>query len=399
MADDTAATPPPEPTAPADPPPVVAASATTAPDLVTARLLEHGVGLDIIAKIKDELGVTTVDDLATLAEKDLLEVGMKVVPARKLVAAFAPVAPVPDTAALGAAAFDILPSVPDDASWLSALRTGGVLKVDQSTVISAIRAALAYQVGLYEIPGKLVALMEKFADTNEEQVDPAIYFPLREQLTRRSYGDIFSAIPGLTGNYVTEGRKKELLKRIDNLLWPAIQDFSNQLKAWQEAWMQGVANPAVLMASLLSGGAGGMALPPGMMQPPETGVLRDHASAVNDAVNRIFAGTGAQIAAALAYEAVEIKKSLENPRLPALVGAPNREQMLKLLGANVSATYPRLETNLTRYVLGLMQADDQPAGNEELQYFGALQMLGAQIDWAQLSGGGRKISGIGGSRL
>ena len=62
-------------------------------------------------------------------------------------------------------------------------------------------------------------------------------------------------------------------------------------------------------------------MPPGIMQPPDTGVLRDHASAVADAVNKVFAGTGVQIAAALAYDANRIKETLSNPRLPTLIGA------------------------------------------------------------------------------
>jgi len=75
--------------------------------------------------------------------------------------------------------------------------------------------------------------------------------------------------------------------------------------------------------------------------------------------------------------------------------------MLKQLGVAVSATYPRLENNLTRFVLSIMGVKDQPAGNEELQYFGALYMLGSQIPWDQLSNsyaGGRMPSGIGADR-
>ena len=116
--------------------------------------------------------------------------------------------------------------------------------------------------------------------------------------------------------------------------------------------MQGAANPTMMMMALMGGNAG--ALPPGLMQAPDTAVLRDAADAVKDSVNKVFAGTGVQIASALAYEAAEIKKSLEDPRLPAMIGVAYREQMLKKLGVAVPATYPRLETNLTKYILGVM---------------------------------------------
>lgn len=378
----------------------------TAPliDPVTARLQELGVDPGVIEKIKTDLGAKSVEDLTTLTEADLVGVGMKKIPARRLLAGLTPPAPEPaagafTTGAVSTVSFDsVLPSVPSDASWLEALRAGGVLKVDQSTVISAIRAALAHRAGLFSIPEGLVKLMEKFADENEEQVEPE-FFKLRKQMTRHSYAEIFAAIEGLDGAYVTETRKKQLFQRIDQHLWPAIIAFNGQLKSWQEAWLQGAANPALMMSAIMAASGGMGAMPPGLMQPPDTGVLRDYADAVADAVNKVFAGTGVQITAALAYDASQIKETLENPRLPALTGAANRDQMLRQMGVAVSATYPRLETNLTRFVLSIMQVKDQPAGNEELQYFGTLFMLGSQIPWDQL-GDGRsdRPSGIGGGR-
>jgi len=364
---------------------------------VDEKLRGLGVPADVIGKIKTELGAETVEDLVNLKEVDLVNVGMKTLTARKLIASLKPDTTV---SASTVVSFDaILPSVPSDASWLEALRTGGVLKVDQSTVISAIRAALAHRAGLFTIPDGLVGLMEKFADENEEQVD-AEYFKLRKQLTRRSYAEIFEAIDGLDGSYVTEARKKQLLQRVDQHLWPAITTFYGQLKSWQEAWMQGAANPAMMMGAIMAASGGVNVMPPGMMQPPDTGVLRDHADAVADAVNKVFAGTGVQIAAALAYDATRIKETLENTRLPALTGAANRDQMLRQLGVAVSATYPRLETNLTRFVLAVMRVKDQPAGNEELQYFSALFMLGSQIPWDQLGGSSAKRpTGIGRDKL
>lgn len=389
-------------------PKTIIAGADPQSDPLTAKLHELGVPADVIEKIKTDLGATTEDDLLGLTEQDLVDCGMKKLPARKLLTLFAPIKPVVADATVSAAtntvsvaSFDaVLPIVPTDASWLEALKTGGVLKIDQSTVISAIRAALAHRANFFVIPGRLVELMEEFADKNEEQVDPE-FFRLRKDMTRKSYAEIFEAIDGLDGNYVTEGRKKELFKRIDQNLWPAILGFYNQLKSWQEAWMQGAANPALMMNTMMMMTSGGMgAMPPGMMQPPDTGILRDYADAVADAVNKVFAGTGVQIAAALAYDASKIKETLSNPRLPSLIGVANRDQMLRQLGVAVSATYPRLEQNLTRFVLAIMQVKDQPAGNEELQYFGTLFMLGSQIPWDQLSeiASDEKLTGIGGGK-
>jgi hypothetical protein len=293
------------------------------------------------------------------------------------------------SSAISLGGLDMLPSVPADESWLTALRAGGILKVDQSTVISAIRVALADRVNLYDIPELLAKKMESFADDNTEPV-PDEFFKIRKQLTRRNYAEIFEAIEGLDGSFVTDGRKNQLLSRINASLWPAIITFHTQLKAWVDSWQQGAANPALLMNAMMTiAGGGAGAMPPGMMSPPDTGALRDNALAFNDELNKVFAGTGIQIAGALAVDAARIKVLLENTRLPALIGAVNRDQMLRSLGVEVSATYPRMEMNLTRYVLSILHLKDLPAGNEELQFFSSLYMLGAQIPWDQLELGKR----------
>lgn len=372
-------------------------------DQVTVKLAELGVTAEVIEKVKNDLGAETVEDLTGLTEEDLIGAGMKKLAARKVVAALKPkstpeavpaVATAPATATIS---FDnILPAVPSDSSWLEALKAGGVLKVEQSTVISAIRAALAHRAGLYGIPEKIAKLMEEFADENAEQVSPE-FFKIRKEMTRRSYADIFAAIEGMDGSFVTEKRKTQLLSRIDEFLWPAITGFYGQLKGWQESWMQGAANPAMMMSAMMMASGGAGMLPPGMMQPPETNALRDNADAVADAINKVFAGTGVQIASALAYDATRVKETLENPGLPAMIGVANRDQMLRKLGVAVSATYPRMETNVTRFVLAIMKVKDQPAGNEEIAYFSSLCMLGSQIPWDQLGDGyGGKMTGIGG---
>lgn len=374
-------------------------------ELVVNKLKELGVEDDVAAKIITDLGARAVEDLSGLTEADLIGAGMKPLQARKLIKALTPPKSASETAAAAietASLIDtVLPSVPNNESWLTALKAGGVLKVDESTVIAAVRAALAHRVGLYEVPDILVVKMEAFADANEEQVDPS-FFEIRRQLTRRNYADIFEALKGFEGTYVTEARKKQLFQRIDDYLWPAIISFNNQLRDWYDAWLKTGMNPMVMMGAFLSarGGVGGV-MPPAMMQPPDTGVLRDNADAVADATNKVFAGTGVQIAAALAFDASKITDTLSSPRLPAMIGAANRDQMLRQMGVAVPPTYPRLETNLTKFVLSIIKVKDQPAGEEELRYFGALYMLGSNITWDLLEGGrsvGKRPTGIGRER-
>ncbi len=291
--------------------------------------------------------------------------------------------------------FDVLPAAPDDAAWLNMLKTGGELKVNGTTVISAMRAALASRSGLYDLPSTLADLMETHAQSLDEPVGEE-FFKLRKLLTRRSYAEIFAALE-VDGSFVSEKRKSVFVKRLDEVLWPALLSFQGQLMAWRDAWQDGMANPAAMMGAFAAM-AGGGGMPPGMMQPPATETLRDAAESVNNDINKTFAGVGVPIAMALAYDAQRIKEVLENPTLPSQVGAANRDQMLRMLDVNVTPDYVRLERNVTRYALAVMEYPNITSGQEELGYLTSLTMLGSQIPWDRLGVPGRRLDSVRGRR-
>ncbi len=64
-------------------------------DPVEIKLIELGVSADIAAKIKNDLGATSLADLAGLTEADLIGVGLKALPARRVLSAFAPIPAAP----------------------------------------------------------------------------------------------------------------------------------------------------------------------------------------------------------------------------------------------------------------------------------------------------------------
>ena len=101
----------------------------------------------------------------------------------------------------------------------------------------------------------------------------------------------------------------------------------------------------------------------------------------------------------MAYDASTIRKTLEQPSLPAMVGTKNREMMLKKIHANVSSNYVRLEQNLVKYVLGFVK-HDAVTSDVEVQYFAALWQLGTQINWNELNGRSRVgIESLTGERV
>ncbi|MFA5359173.1 MAG: hypothetical protein WC310_05165 [Patescibacteria group bacterium] len=380
---------------------VAAATAPTYPPAWTERVGKFAdlVGKkleDVTTALADVAGAAGDDALAVLADEasspfdDLknalasLKIPSGVL--RKNVAILR--GPKPEAPAATPAAgpsFDVLPSVPgDDASFLELLKVGGILKIGSTEVISAMKAALANRLDMFKLPKKIMEAMERFAEDQEEPCGES-YYKLQDLVTRRSYAEVLSAL-GVKGHLVSESRKNELLGKTD-LLWPALQSFHEQLINWQTAWTQG-ANPTMMFAAIASMASGGNSMmPPGMMQPPDTAGLRDAAEGVINKINKVFAGHGIPIARALAYDATQIRALLEEPTLPTHMGVANREQMIKMLGVSVSADLLRLERNVCRYALAVMELPKIPSGQSEYGYLGAMIQLGIQIPWDTLLSG------------
>ncbi len=357
---------------------------------------------EVTAAIKDLVGEPGPDAIALLsneADTPLTELlplftGVATAKLRKAIGGnlrkARPEAAPSTEAKLATPSFDVLPTVPDDETWLTALKIGGELKVEKNTVIAGIRAALADRSGLFGIPERLLELMENQAVSLSEPVGKE-FFELQELITTRNYAEIFAALKIDGRKYAAVRRKTALIGMLDNHLWPALISFHGQLRAWNDSWQQSFGNPGA-MAGLLTvalAGGRGAPLPPNMMQPPPTDGVRDAADTVVNEVNRVFAGFGIPVAMALAYDAQCIKKALESPSLPAHVGAANRDQMLKLLNVEVTADYVRLERNITRYALGIMEFP-KVTGDGELTYLATLLALGTQIPWDKLQAPARR---------
>lgn len=358
-------------------------------DELKSKLNELGVTEEETLKKLEELGVETPEDLSMLGEDDFVKAGVKLVKARKLVNALRPEEPaekpvIKTQAPQYAMSLDsVLPSVPSEDAWLSSFKVGGILKVQKEDYISAIRAALAGKIGVYDIPKALVAKLEEFANQNDEPVGEDFY-ALNKMLTRRSYAEIFAAIPGVDGTFVTEKRKTALTRKINETLWPALADSYSQLTNWMQMWTTtaNVGGSGALAAAVL-----GQQVPPGMMAPPDASFLRDVADDVRSAINKSLSGTGKVVAAAMAYDYVQLKKVLDDPTLPMKIGMANREQMFKALGISVDSSLIRSETSIVRYALGFASFDETVAANTETGYLSALYTLGSQINWAQLGFG------------
>ena len=361
----------------ADPAPVV--------DALTAKVIEAGGNETVVAKLR-EMGVTEVDHLDLLEVDDLKKAGFNLVQARLLKKSMAAAA---EATVKPAAAMQpqfvatdlsgLLPAIPDEGSWLEALKAGGALKISDITYISGIRAAFADRFNLKDVPKKLLKKMLDFAEDNGEPVSEE-YYEIDALLTERRYASIFAAIKGPKSSSVTADRRNAFLERVNDEMWPAIFSFWKELDAYVE--MARTSHDPGIFLALVAGFAGGGGVPAMATALPPTDGVHDAADSLRDAINRVFRGVGTLVASAMAYDASETSKKLANPRLPAMIGAANYEQMLKMLGVSVSANYVRQEQNMVQFVLSAVKLDE--AVGDERQYLMALWQVGRRIDWGQL---------------
>jgi hypothetical protein len=281
----------------------------------------------------------------------------------------------------------MLPAVPNDEALLNALKAGGVLKVEATTVAAAIRVGLAANVGYFRVPGKLIAAMDERAESLSEPVG-AEYYQARDVVLKNNgdYADLFRMIDGFKGEFATMERKNVLIAKLNNRLWNVIDEAFMALNDWREAWKDNSTDSTSAMLALIDreNGDRDTGLSALLFPAPDTGMVKDAVAALNNALNKIFAGTAVQITAALAHDAVRVKELLMIENLPKLTGYSTREEMLIGLGLTVTPEMMRTEQNLVQFTLGLLEFPNKPA-EEEMKYLAALWSVGSQIDWYTLT--------------
>lgn len=329
--------------------------------------------------------LTTLSAFEGITKADLTGQGVKLgdanLIANAIAAANAPVTPATPVAPTTAAPITaIFPAVPVGDDWLKALKTSGELKKATTTdVIAGIRLSIAQRVGLYELPARLVALMDRFMKEQDEPAG-AEYVKLRRELLRKRYADVLQALD-YPSDMVTEAEKRELLERIDTYLWPALRSFSTLLGQWMDEWQKTMPN-MLLSNMLMSQGAG---LPSAMIQPPDTSALHDSVEALNNQLNKVFAHLGIYTARAMAAEAHRTLELLDTPGLMTAVGVTTKDMLLKAAGLDVQADLVRMENSVVKFAVGVLSLRDVASGQAEWQYLMALFSLASQIPWDRVT--------------
>lgn len=331
------------------------------------------------AQILDHANVDGVEDLkgaATLNKADWVGYGANKVQANLLVDAFAPSAAsaVVATTVIPTAAGTVpiqpnammmnyvIPDVIDGTQFLQSLSTSATLTVDETSIRCALEALFADDQGLSEIPETLAGMIEAFADKLDEPVGPD-FVELLKFIRARKYAEV-----NVDSRLVTKERKAKVLTKLRKLP-EAVYQFHSALSGWYE---QLRSNRAANPLGVLAVGAN-------LMYPPPDDVIAAAELVVN-CLRMGFSGFGVMVAQAMAYEGMKIRETLNDPTLPARMGAANKEMMLREIGCKLTNSDIRTEKNIARYVLFVAtKVPNSLPGGQEGPILDSLYQLGQQI--------------------
>lgn len=347
------------------------------PEDVTGVLLNNAVD------IPDDANLEIVGDPESVTEEDFKRyfpnakgptlraairdlrnaVGMKVVPTT------APVTPEPvkNTVPGFNISASVLPRLPaTDDGFLSDLTTGGKLnKIRREDVAAAMRVYLAEKAGIYGARQKIRSLVEQFSERQDAPADDVVYEVIAD-IERENYGDALKAF-GVKSDVVTKTRRADFVARIEQNLIPALYAFNEAMNGWVNAWNNQTANPAAIMGMLGAAFSGGGAAALQGIQTPDVSPLRSASSALTDAANKTFRGLYVvAVGAAMATDAVNILKKINDPRVLQATGLASRDDLIRALDISVTDQMKRAERELADYVYGALYlenlSDDEVKG-------------------------------------
>jgi hypothetical protein len=290
----------------------------------------------------------------------------------------------------------MLPALPEgETAILEAFKSGGKLKTEPANILAVIRAGLAGTTGLFEAPGRLLDLIESYAENRTHESVPEAWFNLNRYVKSQKYAEVFEAM-GVEGGgaIITSARKKALLVKIDQYLWPALQKFFAALIKWDGMLVGDSGDALGVMAKLAVAQQSGIPRD-SIIQMPDGQFVRDAAEVVNDAVNMLFGGLGLFVARGMAFEATKIRDLLSVEGLPAMIGAADRDDMMvNKLKLAVNASDITFEKNLAKFAWGVLKIGSIPTGNTskeaqdaETGYMYEMIRTGKLIDFNVLVGG------------
>lgn len=353
-----------------------------------------GFPSDVASAVTEQLGASSVAELEDLEVDDLTEIGVKKLNAKALIKRLKSnmAAPTGDgghslantnqqgEAASGVSA-KLLPTVKIGDAWLKAIERSNILVLGIDHYIAAIEAAIADRFDLFSVPGKVSEAMLDYSYQTDTPVGPS-YYEIRRIITRRAYADLFATLD-VRASDINDSRRRELIKRINDYVFPLVPQAIQELSEWYDCWAKMAGPQLVLAVQQMSNQDVSQR---NLSSFPETGTLLSMSDSFVRAMNKALAGTGGMAALAMAAEANNIRNCLDNEQLPSLVGALNKDQMLVKLGIDLDPSIIRGEKAIVQFIIAFAKANEYATQENAGYYFIELCQLGNEIKcWDSLA--------------
>ncbi len=364
-----------------------------------------GFSNEITEKVINDLGATCIADLEGLSDEDLMSFGVKKLPAKSMIRRlkenlrdmlgdqaeqtaqgqshlpFTQNTPQGDAPAEPLSS--LLPEVQIGDVWLKSIQREDVLVLGTNHHIAAIESAIADRFDLFSVPDKVSkAMMDYSLEANIPVGEE--YYRIRNIITERQYADLFKAM-NINNTDIDMNSRRELIRRINAHLFPLVPILIKELNNWYDRWAK-MAPQQISMAITNMAGANGRGRQLSVASFPETSALINMSNTVVKALNTCLAGSGGVAALAMAFEANTIRDCLDNPELPRLVGALNKDQMLIKLGIDLDLGVISMEKAIVQFIIAFAQAKDLTTRQNAGSYFYDLWQLGNEITcWDNLT--------------
>lgn len=276
--------------------------------------------------------------------------------------------------------------LPSRQSLLAALTTGGVLEVSEPVVLSGVQVALADRFGYFDILDLLKIRIKEYARKNSLRL-PAKFYDIQSGITRNVNSELLAAV-GLTKSAVSKEDRDDLLAKVRSKMFPAAYDVYQAARAWSIQNQEQM--PALMTAMFLRqmNPDAPQLNPLGMVEAVDTSGIKATIDHAIDEINECFMVAGIPAALYLDDLAQEIRKFLEDPELPRLIGADTRKQMLERLEINLTQNSDKvLEDNMLRFFHGIMLFRNASPNDEVLriqQILATGNALESSKSWAKV---------------
>ncbi len=248
---------------------------------------------------------------------------------------------------------------PDGRSFLASLKESGVQKPENLTVLAGLRAFLAKEAGVHNIPALLTGMMAEHARVAKAPINGTKYAEVQNLISRRDYAEILAAVNCKNAaQFVNAKVRQGLLKDVEDKLIPALNEFHKALNNYDRNFTDMMVRNAP-MYHALGNEEIARQIPPGLrnraVQLPDMSPVKNAAETVVVTINEVFAVWGTAAARVEANDAILAAQLLDNEEVMNLCGFTDKELWLAKLNIKITAEDIQYEQALAKFAWVIME--------------------------------------------